>query len=217
MPLRVIWSPQQSRTVLRNPFCSREGAWELLRAEAWGHLCKSPSWLTLGVLCACWEAQGWICPFPEKHQKGGCILQLFSCLLDAVVVFDSAPAAWSSAGPIRVAPSRVSFFMFRSQMKLNCWKRPICTNAGWSQTHSAVPEPFEFLSPASCTELEPKTAPCTPEVPISHRNPPSTRELLCPERIPVLVPLGILINCLCRDPGFVLLHGTSPCKKSLLP
>lgn len=150
VPLWVIWGPQQSRTVLRNPFCSWEGAWELLRAEAQGHLCKSPSWLTLGVLCACWEAQGWIHAFPEKQQEGGCILQLFSCLLDAVVVFDSAPAAWSSAGPIRVAPSRVSFFTFRSQMKLNCWERQICTNAGWSWTHSAVPELpfFEFPQPS---------------------------------------------------------------------
>lgn len=133
VPLGVIWGSQQSRTVLRNPSCSWEGAWELL--GAWGHLCKSPSWLTLGVPWSCWEAQGWIHPLPEKQQKGGCILQLFSCLLDAVLVFDSAPAAWSSAGAIRVAPSRVSFCTFPSQVKLNCWERHICTNTGCSQTH----------------------------------------------------------------------------------
>lgn len=130
VPLGVIWGSQQSRTVLRNPFCSWGGAWELLRAEAWGHLCKSPSWLTLGFGPA------------EKHRAGSTLSQRNS--KRGAAFCNYFHVCWMQSwyltlllqlGAIRVAPSRVSFCTFPSQMKLNCWERQIRTKTGCSQTY----------------------------------------------------------------------------------
>lgn len=68
VPLRVIWGFQQSRTELRNPFCSWEGAWELLGAEVWG-LVQEPILADPGsALCLLGRLDP---PLPRGTAKGG--------------------------------------------------------------------------------------------------------------------------------------------------
>lgn len=101
-------------------------------------------------------------------KKSFCSLQLFSCLLNAVVVFDFHLQwrFWTPVDQLYVELSRLSSFSFCSQMRLGYWERQICTHTASSlQARSACVWThllWTHLQQAAAQSLEPKNCPLSP-------------------------------------------------------